>query len=154
QKITKAFGPESFVEGKPNVPYLAEKVFSDPAKVKRINSIIHPVVIRKIDSLMKSLLKKHDLVFVEAALIYEASMEEMFDHVVLITASEDVRISRIQQRDKSSAEEIKNRMENQISDDIKKTHADFTFENNSRLEDLYAKADFLIILLGSMGSDK
>ncbi|MGE5682902.1 MAG: dephospho-CoA kinase [Bacillota bacterium] len=153
-QIIQSFGKEAFTAEGPNTKYLAEKVFSDPEKVRKINSIIHPRVIKKINALMNNSLQKNNIVFVEAALIYEAAMEEMFDYVVLITASEAAKISRIIQRDNSTEEAVRKRMENQISDDIKETHADFTFKNDADLNQLFAKADFLITIVKTMSGVK
>ena len=55
KKIIKAFGDESFKDGKPNKIYLAEKVFSNPKNVIKINSILHPKVIIKTEELLNEL---------------------------------------------------------------------------------------------------
>lgn len=154
EKIISIFGKDSYKGNTVNTKYLAEKVFSDPQKVIKINSIIHPRVIKKIKGMMNSLLQQHSMVFVEAALIYEAEMEDIFDYVILITAGDNEKIHRIQMRDKSTEESIRQRMENQIPDEIKKDWADFTFENNSGLQELHAKADFLITILRSINGEK
>ncbi|HSR18993.1 MAG TPA: dephospho-CoA kinase, partial [Ignavibacteriaceae bacterium] len=78
EEVEKIFGKESFINNQINKKFLAEKIFNDSQKVLKINSILHPHVIKKINELMNEALTKHDLVFVEAALIYEASMEDMF----------------------------------------------------------------------------
>src|SRR3989339_1155360 len=70
KKIIKTFGKESFTEKGINTKYLAENVFNSKDKVDKINSIIHPVTIRKIEVISKELFEKHDLVFVESALVY------------------------------------------------------------------------------------
>jgi dephospho-CoA kinase len=51
KKVIKEFGEESFVNNEINKKFLAEKVFSDPVKVLKINSILHPKVKNKIESL-------------------------------------------------------------------------------------------------------
>lgn len=149
-RIIKAFGKAAYTEKGVNTKFLADKVFSDPEKVKVINSIIHPRVIKKIKAMMNSMLEKNPMIFIEAALIYEAEMEDLFDYVILITASEDAKISRLSLRDNTTEEEIRKRMDHQIPDDVKKDWADFTFENNKGLPELHAKADFLITILKSM----
>lgn len=150
EKICKAFGNESFIKGKPNKKYLAKKVFSNPQNVIIINSILHPKVINKIDQLIKQEFIKHKLVFVEAALIYEAEMDTMFDFVVLITANKQIRFERKRKTDNYTFEEFESRDNNQISDEEKKKRADFIFENNSGLDELYSKADLLITILNGM----
>ncbi|HEX3072719.1 MAG TPA: dephospho-CoA kinase [Ignavibacteriales bacterium] len=149
-KIIKAFGEESYKDGAPDRKYLAEKVFSDPAKVLKINSIIHPAAIKKIAALNDEYLKTDNIVFTEAALIYEAEMQDMFDLIVLLRSDESVRIDRVAGRDKFGRDEILKRMKHQYSDEEKAGAADFVIENNSTLEDLYKKADFLLLLFNNM----
>jgi dephospho-CoA kinase len=149
-KIRKAFGNESFVNGKPNKKYLAKKVFSNSQNVIIINSILHPKVIRNIEQIIKQEFIKRNLVFVEAALIYEAEMDRMFDFVVLITADKQIRFERKKKTDNYSLDEFERRDNNQVPDEEKKKSADFIFENNSGLEELYSKADLLIKILNGM----
>ncbi|HEX2981953.1 MAG TPA: dephospho-CoA kinase, partial [Ignavibacteriales bacterium] len=149
-KIIKAFGEESYKDGVPDRKYLAEKVFSDPAKVLKINSIIHPAAIKKIAALNEEYLKTDNIVFTEAALIYEAEMQDMFNLVILLRSDESVRIDRVAGRDNFGRDEILKRMKHQYSDEEKAGAADFVIENNSTLEDLYKKADFLLLLFNNM----
>ncbi|MGE5795502.1 MAG: dephospho-CoA kinase [Ignavibacteria bacterium] len=147
EEVEKVFGKESFINDQINKKFLAEKIFNDPENVLKINSILHPHVIKKIDQLMNESLTKNDLVFVEAALIYEASMEEMFDYVVLVTAYEEIRRRRKVESGKLSEEDFKKRNSNQISDEEKKKAADFVFENNGSMHELESKTQFLISIL-------
>jgi len=147
QNIIYEFGKEAYSEGYPNVKYLAEKVFIDPEKVKKINKIIHPATIKKIELLMNEALKNNDLVFVESALIYEARMENLFDYVVAVTAEEEHRFARVMERDNVTKEEIERRMQNQLSEKYKKDSADFSVDNNGSAEELESKTDFLLNLI-------
>lgn len=146
-KIINAFGEESYYEGNLNREFLAEKVFSSPSNVKKINAIVHPAVIEGVDKLMKEELKSKCAVFVEAALIYEANMQDLFDYVVLVTADEEIRKSRLQQRG-IDADEYERRKLNQIPDEKKSKKADFVFYNNGTEEELKSKANFLLKILG------
>lgn len=143
--VIEEFGTGSYLDGEVNKKYLAEKVFSNPENVLIINSILHPPVIKKIDEMMIEELKKNDKVFVEAALIYEAYMEGMFDYVVLITAGRELRSDRKSQD--LSSQDFEKRDANQIPDEEKKKRADFIFENNGSIEELKSKAGLLLSLL-------
>ena len=145
QKVIADFGEESYTGNEINKKYLAEIVFTDPQKVVLINSILHPLVIRKVGLLMEEELKTRDKVFVEAALIYEADMEEMFDYVVLVTADKEVRYNR--KAGAMTREDFEKRNFNQISDEEKKKRADFIFENSGGMEELRKKARLLLSLL-------
>jgi len=149
QKIIKLFGAGSYINGKPDTKYLAQNVFSDPNKVRKINSVIHPAVISIINKKMNEELNLKPVVFVEAALIYEADMEEMFDFVVLISADEKLRMERKKSSISLSEEEFLKRDHNQIPDSEKRKRADFIFENNSTMADLKAKANLLLMMLQS-----
>ncbi len=146
-KIVKAFGKESFINGKANKKFLAEKVFADQKNVVKINSIIHPKVIKKINILAEKILKNNDIVAAEAALIFEAKMEPQFDYIILITAKEKLRLKRKMESENYSEEQFLKRNENQIPDEEKMELADFVFENNNGLDDLKNKALLLTKIL-------
>src|SRR5690606_16027908 len=78
KKIIREFGKEAYLNGEPDKDFLARKVFSSPENVIKINSILHPAVKKKILKLTDQYFEFNDIVFTEAALIYEADMEKMF----------------------------------------------------------------------------
>lgn len=148
--IIKHFGNSAYVGGEVNKKFLAEKVFSDASFLKKINEIVHPAVIKKVDQLMNDHLKTFPIVFHEAALIYEADMEELFDAVVLIKADLNLRMERKKAQSSLSKEEFINRDSNQIPEEEKEKRADFVFTNNESLQSLKFKAGFLINILKAM----
>lgn len=146
-KLTKEFGNEVYSNGTLNTKLFADKIFSKSELVAKVNSIVHPLVIDEIKRLIDEHLIKQDIIFVEAALIYEANMENMFDYVVVIASDENIAIERGMKRDNSSQEEIKKRMLYQIPLQEKIEAADIVFMNNGTLEELKSKAKLLPILL-------
>jgi dephospho-CoA kinase len=146
QNIINEFGNETFQGNIPDRKYIASKVFSDPANVEIINSILHPPTINKINSLMKAELLKQNVVFVEAALIYEADMDELFDYIVLITADEDVKRKRKIAQGMTGID-FNQRLEHQIKDEEKAKLADFVFLNNGDKKELHKKVDLLLKLI-------
>ncbi len=149
-EVIREFGTETFNGKELNKKFLAETVFSDPQKVQLINSIIHPVVIKNLNEQINSLLVNENIVFVEAALIYEAGMEELFDYVVLISSELRNRFKRKEKSDNYSFEEFKRREENQIKEEEKSKRADFEFKNNGSIKELKQKAELLLLVLKGM----
>jgi len=147
KEIIKNFGNSAYNGKEVNKKYLAEKVFSNQLNLNKINSIIHPLVIENVNSIMNKQLQSSDLVFHEAALIYEADIEDLFDVVVLISADLKIRMERKRIHDNLSEEEFMMRESNQIPEDEKKKRADFVFINNGTLEELKTKAEMLIKIL-------
>jgi dephospho-CoA kinase len=145
--IIKEFGKQSFKDAKPDVRYLATEVFSNPVKLAIIESILHPRVIESIEKTSAELLKNNNVVFVEAALIYEADMEDIFDYIVLITAERNLRLSR-KISSGITEDDFCKRESNQIPEDEKKKRADFIFSNNGSIEDLKSKFNLLLLTLG------
>jgi dephospho-CoA kinase len=146
QQVIKKFGKESYRNNLPDKKYLAEIVFNDPVKLRELERILHPLVIKKIENLKKEILKNHHVLFVESALIYEADLENIFDYVVLVTADREVRLKR-KMLQGMPEEDFKKREMNQIPDEEKKKRADFIFENNTSIEDLRSKFNLLLKIL-------
>ncbi len=145
-EIKKSFGEKSYIRGELNTRYLAEIVFSNKEKIKKINSIVHPSMIKKINEEAKILNEKHNIIFVEAALIFEANMQNIFDYILMVTADEDIRINRVQLRDEDKIENIKKRIDSQINDKEKISKSHFVIENNGNLEELKSKTIFFLNL--------
>jgi len=147
KEIIKHFGNSAYNGEEVNRKYLADRVFSNQSNLNKINSIVHPLVIENVISLMSKQLQSSDLVFHEAALIYEADIEDLFDVVVLITADPKIRMERKRIHDNLSEEEFIKRESNQIPEEEKKKRADFVFTNNGTLEELKTKTEMLIKIL-------
>lgn len=150
KKIIEEFGAEVYEGNKVNKSYLSNQIFLNPDKLEKINSILHPLVREKINSLAMDFFKTNDFVFVETALVYESRIEKMFDFIVLIIADKEIRLNRIVSSNNLTKEEFINRNENQIDDKRKIKKADFIFTNNGTIDELKIKADLLITLLNSL----
>lgn len=150
KEIIKEFGVESFIDGKLNTEFLSKNVFNDQKKLKKINSIVHPVTIRKIQELVKSYFKNHKIVFVESALVFEAKIREEFDHVILICSDETIRIDRVVARDGATEKKVKSIISNQLPDEKKRKLADFVIDNNGTVEELYSKCQFILNVIQSL----
>ena len=123
KKLIEEFGEESYSNDKLNTKYLAANAFSNEENVQKINSIVHPPVMEKIDQLAKEIFKNQDIVFIETALVYEANLEDFFDYVLLVLADEKTRIERIINRETVTEEQVRARMQYQIPDEEKKDDA-------------------------------
>jgi len=150
KEIIELFGSSAYSRNEINTDFLAKEVFSDPHKLQKINSILHPKVILQITQEVEELKKNNKLVFVEAALVYEANIEKLFDYVVLVAADEKIKKQRSVKSNKFSSEEFEKRIQNQIKDEEKSKRADFIFFNNTSINDLKIKAELLLLTLNSL----
>lgn len=150
EKIIAEFGKESFQNDLPNRKFLAEKVFSDPQKLRKINSIIHPPTMKKIESMMNDFLKENNIVFVESAIIFEAELENYFDNVLLVASPDDKKIERVVESGRMSKKDAEKRLANQLPDSEKKELADFVIQNNKSLVELKINAEFFLKIFERM----
>lgn len=119
---------------------LADIVFSNRKEVEFLNSLIHPLVLKDMQEIVNNFAEQ--VLCFEVPLLFEAGLKECFDVLVLVTATEDIRLNRLVSRGES-LESSKKRMHNQIDDKNKRTQVDFLIENNGNLEDLSKKTKAL-----------
>ena len=142
EKIRRAlrqrFGPSVFDEqGELKRRELARVVFSDAEALRDLNAIVHPAMIAAIREEMERLAKENGLaVFVEAAVIYEARMEGLFDVVVTVAADLPTAVRRVARRNGLSEEDVWERYRSQIPLEEKIRRADYVIWNNGTLQDL------------------
>ncbi|MFA7421515.1 MAG: dephospho-CoA kinase [Melioribacteraceae bacterium] len=145
--LVSEFGADSFIDDKLNTKFLAEKVFSNEEDVLKINAIVHPPTMEKIDQLANDIFKSQNVVFIESALVFEANLEDYFDYIMLVYTDEKTRIERVLLREQVTEEKIRARMQFQIPDEDKKEDADFVIDNSTTIEELQNRIEFILILM-------
>ena len=126
--LSTEFGEEIYSNDKINTSYLSNIVFKDPAKLNRLNSIIHPKVAQ--DFLLWCSKQNAKYIVKEAAILIESGAYQQLDKVILVTADLDDRIKRIMIRDQVTEQEVMQRVRNQMSDEEKIPYADYVINNN------------------------
>lgn len=128
-KISEAFGAESYLpDGSVNRKYLAEQVFSDPEKVKLINSLVHPAVGQ--DFVSWSQMQTAPYVLKEAALLFESGSAKELDYLINVSSPIKVRIARVLMRDPHRSEkQVNDIIDQQLPDEQKNELADFVIKN-------------------------
>ena len=121
---------------------LAEHVFSSKQFQDTLNKIIWPEIYILIkSSAEKAAINNTNLFVVDAALLLEAGYADFFNSILLITASQSIRIKRIQLRKNIPREQIEKRMALQMPESEKKKLAQTTIENNKDVQELNTKLE-------------
>ena len=97
--------------------------------VRKVNEIIHPQVKEDFRQ-WAARLKSELLVGMESAILVEAGFKDEVDFLVMVYAPLEVRVERAVKRDCSSRELVMKRIEAQMSDEVKRSHADFVIVND------------------------
>ncbi len=167
QEIVRVFGSEVVgVDGRLNRPRLADLAFK-ANRVKELNAIIHPAVIEAQADWMTQVFKRNPaaVAVVVSALIFEVAQDaqvggaaiaaytdlrKRIDRIVLVTASDEDKVSRYVARvctcgmgmEKAEAD-ARARLAHQIPDQAKIARADYLIENNGDLDSLQAEVERL-----------
>lgn len=128
-ELIALLGEEVYKDGLLNKPLLASYLFSNPAHVLQINSIIHPRV-RKDFTVWVERQEKCEIVGMESAILYEAGFQDTVDAVIMVYAPVELRIQRAMYRDGASEEQVRARIAAQMDDEEKRRRADFTVVND------------------------
>lgn len=132
QLISSAFGEDSYVNGKLNRSYLASKVFSNEAQLKKLNAIVHPAVAIDFEQWLQNQ-GNVNYVLKEAALLVESKSYKQLDKLIVITSPLPLRVERIKVRDSFRSEkEILDIISNQSSETEKLELADFVINNDEQ----------------------
>ena len=128
--LIKNFGEHLYCEGDLNKALLASLIFGNKKNLDLVNSIIHPEVLA--DFNRWTVKHKHKpMVVMETAILFESGFDKNMDKIITVTAPKEERIERILKRNKTTREEILNRMSNQFPDEDKCKRSDFIIYNDN-----------------------
>lgn len=142
--LVNEFGIEIIQEdGTLNRRLLAEIVFGDRAKTRRLNEMVQTAI------LVKAIERAHKLqltdmkkvIFFDVPLLFEAGWDRYVKEVWLVTAPEDVRIERVEVRDGLTEAEIRKRIRLQMSEEEKMERSDVIIENDEGMAKLMMQVD-------------
>jgi dephospho-CoA kinase len=125
QLIRNEFGQEVFSEqNEIDRKALGKIVFSDPEKLKKLNSILHPLVREDFRNWSISY-QNHPYVIQEAAILFESGFCHEYDLIVHVSCPEEIAVERALRRDQADRDDIMKRTRLQWTDDKKAAMSDF-----------------------------
>ena len=130
KKIISEFGNESYVNDQLNRSYIASLVFNNKEKLDLLNSLTHPATIRDAERWMEQ--QSAPYVIKEAALIFESGSAENLDYVIGVYTPLPLRIKRIMDRDHITRDEVMQRINRQIDEEIKMRLCDKVIINDEQ----------------------
>jgi len=134
QQIIDQFGPGAYdaATGALNRPWMAAQVFSDPARLATLNSLVHPATIRDGERWMQSMAGHAPYAIREAALIFETPSAGHLDFIIGVHAPLSLRIHRTMERDRLTRDDVLQRMRYQVDEEIKMSLCDAVIQNDDR----------------------
>ena len=149
--LTEAFGREILEEtGDVSRKKLGAIVFNDKAARKRLNSILHPLIIQRSRARARQLVSEdpHCIVLLDAPLLIEAGAYDTVDLIVVVTASAKTQLKRTLERSIAQGRpltesEVQARIDAQMPLTEKVKYADVVIENEGTPVELQRQVDTL-----------
>ena len=145
-EVVAHFGREILnYDGSVNRSKLAEAAFgrassTSPSRVEELNRIVHPAVVRRQEEWMEEMGRQdpNAVAMVEAALILEAGAAKRFDRLIVVTCTDEQRVTRFAARHKlaldAARKEVERRMAAQLPESAKIKAANYVIDNSGSLD--------------------
>jgi len=126
--INKIAGKNLYPDGTLDRMELASLIFNDPESLRKVNSLVHPVVF---DNFIRwSEEQKTPYVIMEAAILFESGASNLVDRVATIYAPVEERIARVTRRNQLTREQVLERIKNQMDDRTRMKMSDYNINNS------------------------
>lgn len=133
EQIEKEFGNLSYCGGELNRQFLASEVFENPARLRKLNDLVHPRVAVDFENWVARHRDEKYLVK-EAALMIESGSHKNLDTLIVVNAPIEMRISRVLKRDpQRSRSEVMNIIDRQLKEEEKIKLADVVIKNDETI---------------------
>jgi dephospho-CoA kinase len=143
--LIEAAFPGTTTDGRVDRVKLSQKLMADPARFKRLEAIVHPLVYQA----ERRALQDHaaagaELAVLEVPLLFETGGDARVDVTVVVSAPEDVQRERVLAREGMTAEKFDAIRSRQLPEAEKRRRADFIVETHLTIPDSYAQVDLII----------
>jgi dephospho-CoA kinase len=137
QPVVGEFGPGILAaDGTVDRSRLAAEVFDRPERLAKLNSLVHPPVIRREEEILKDLEARdpEGIAVMEAAILIETGSYRRFNKIIVVVAPPDQQVERAMGRGLSRQEALA-RIERQMPLEEKRKYADYVIDTSGRKED-------------------
>ena len=117
---------------------LAEEVFKSKKNIKKLSSILHPLIIAEIDKKIKSIYKKtpNTYIVIDGPVLIESKFNKECDKLVVIMSSLSLQITRAKEKKALNNKQALSRIRMQMPLCKKARYADYVIDNGGNLKEL------------------
>lgn len=124
---------------------LSKHVLDNPDAMKKLESIVHPLVAQEqINFLRDAAAAGEEIVVVDVPLLYETGGEARVDCVVVVSAPYELQKQRVLERPGMTAEKFAAIVAKQVPDAEKRDRADFIVESDKGLDAAFAQVKAML----------
>jgi dephospho-CoA kinase len=137
-------------EGRIDRKLLAAQVTGHPERLRKLESIVHPMVVKaEIDFLREQEKKGARMAVLEIPLLFETAAEKRVDVTVVVSAPSKVQRERVLARSGMTVEKLEHLLARQLSDKERRARAHYIVDSGTTLADMRIEIDKLIESLQS-----
>lgn len=137
--IVATFGAHVLnADGTLNRAKLGDIVFTDKEARDKLNNIVHPAVRERSLKLFAEA-KNHEVVVYDVPLLVESENSYSFEHIIVASAPEEIRVERLMEHRGMTESEARARIESQASEESRLSLADTVIDTSGSLEDTYSQ---------------
>lgn len=133
KKILKVFGKDILTKNnKINRKLLGRIVFADKLLLKKLCSIVHPYVIKKIKAMIKGVkgTRPDAVIVLDIPLLVEAGLLRLIDRLVVVKTDKGIQVKRCRKKTGLNRKQILARIGAQMPIKEKIRFSDFVIDNN------------------------
>lgn len=143
KEIESEFGASMIKNNALDRSALAQIVFSNPEKLKKLNTITHKYILEEVRNIIAES-PENATILIDAPTMFESGCDSLCDILIGVISSDSDCISRIIKRDGISENDAISRLKNQYSNDFIKENCDILIYNESTITDFENDARMLI----------
>jgi dephospho-CoA kinase len=148
--IEAAF-PGTTADGKVDRNKLSAQVVQDPAAMKRLEAIVHPMLGASRQKFLDEAEQSGaPVAVVDIPLLFETGGEKRVDAVVVVTSSPEIQRQRVLARDNMTSEKLDAILARQLPDAEKRQRADFVVDTSHGLDPVRARIRDILDEAGKM----
>lgn len=144
KEIRETYGDIIFENDKLDRKKMRDIIFNNKDNIKKLNSIVHPKVIKVFQDEYNKKKLKEDVIVFDIPLLFEVGLEKFCDKILVVYVKEEVQIERIMRRDGSSRELAKKIIDAQMNLGEKIKLADYIIENSGTIDELEKKIKLIL----------
>ncbi|MFH1772716.1 MAG: dephospho-CoA kinase [Candidatus Omnitrophota bacterium] len=122
---------------------LANIVFSETERLKEIELLVHPVIIKELKNWIKKHRKKYCILVAEVPLLFEKKLEMYFDKTILVWTKQEILLKRINKKLSLNRSKALRRLRLAMPIKQKLRKSDFIIANNTSIRNLKNEVSIL-----------
>jgi dephospho-CoA kinase len=143
--IEAAF-PGTTVDGKVDRTKLSARVVHDPAAMKQLETLVHPMLRAHHQKFLDDAERSGaSVAVVDVPLLFETGGEKRVDAVVVVTTLPEIQRARILARDNMTAEKLDHILARQMPDAEKRKRADFIVDTSHGLDPVRSRIRDILV---------